>query len=167
MKPIIKWAGGKRWLVESEQLELPDFEGRYFEPFLGGGAIFFHLTPRRAILSDANHRLIDTYTAIKNDWQSVFNELKTLQAKHSKEFYYQERNRIRKMPHTKAAQFLYLNRTCWNGLYRENLNGKFNVPKGTNYDPDITSFGNSNLQGVEVSAAPNPRRYSFDVKFTF
>lgn len=131
MKPFIKWAGGKRWLVSSEQVEFPEFDGRYIEPFLGGGAVFFHLNPSSAILSDLNPRLIRTYKAIKDDWKAVWKELKKLQSKHSKDFYYEERSRNRKVTHTRAAQFLYLNRTCWNGLYRENLKGDFNVPIGT------------------------------------
>lgn len=131
MKPFIKWAGGKRWLVNSNHVMFPDFDGRYIEPFLGGGAVFFHLDPTSAILSDVNPRLIDTYKAVRDDWQAVWKELKKLQPKHSKDFYYEERSRNRKTRHTRAAQFLYLNRTCWNGLYRENLKGQFNVPIGT------------------------------------
>ncbi|WP_323804358.1 Dam family site-specific DNA-(adenine-N6)-methyltransferase [Sulfitobacter litoralis] len=131
MKPFIKWAGGKRWLVSSGQVIIPEFEGRYIEPFLGGGAVFFHLMPSSAILSDVNPRLIDTYRAVQTDWKAVLKEMKKLQTKHSKDFYYEERARQRKTLHTRAAQFLYLNRTCWNGLYRENLSGKFNVPIGS------------------------------------
>ncbi len=131
MKPFIKWAGGKRWLVENEHLQFPKFVGRYIEPFLGGGAVFFHVAPKQAILSDVNSNLINVYLAVRADWRRVEAELRRLQHLHSREFYYQERNRQRKTPHTKAAQFLYLNRTCWNGLYRENLSGKFNVPIGT------------------------------------
>ncbi len=131
MKPFIKWAGGKRWLVDNQQFELPNFDGRYIEPFLGGGAVFFHVAPQRAILSDINPNLINTYRAVRDDWLLVERELKKMQRLHCKEFYYQERDRLRRTPHTKAAQFLYLNRTCFNGLYRENLSGKFNVPIGT------------------------------------
>ncbi len=131
MKPFIKWAGGKRWLIDSEKIQLPDYHGRYIEPFLGGGAVFFHTAPKRAILSDVNPNLINVYRAIKSDWRAVEAELKKLHKLHSKSFYYSERDRERRFPHSKAAQFLYLNRTCFNGLYRENLAGKFNVPIGT------------------------------------
>ena len=110
---------------------LPDFEGRYIEPFLGGGAVFFHLAPKTAILSDVNAKLIDTYKAVKSDWQSVVSVLADMHKKHSKEFYYEERSRVQQSLSTRAAQFIYLNRTCFNGLYRENLAGKFNVPIGT------------------------------------
>lgn len=131
MKPFLKWAGGKRWLVESLQLTIPDYEGTYIEPFLGGGAVFFYSAPCRAILSDVNPRLIETYQAIKDDWRGVEKALRLFHSIHSKNFYYEERNRARRKPHTRAAQFLYLNRTCFNGLYRENLKGVFNVPIGT------------------------------------
>ncbi|MDF2369089.1 Dam family site-specific DNA-(adenine-N6)-methyltransferase [Sneathiella sp.] len=131
MKPFIKWAGGKRWLVESNHLNLPKYSGRYIEPFLGGGAMFFHISPKEAILSDVNPRLINAYRAVRDNWQAVESELRKMQRLHSTHYYYEERNRLRKTPHTSAAQFLYLNRTCWNGLYRENLSGKFNVPIGT------------------------------------
>ena len=131
MKPFIKWAGGKRWLLNDPSFGLPHFSGRYIEPFLGGGAIFFHLGPPSAILSDINERLIDTYRSIRDDWRLVQSSLAEFQDKHSKEFYYAERGRQHSSTHLRAAQFLYLNRTCFNGLYRENLKGQFNVPLGT------------------------------------
>ena len=131
MKPFIKWAGGKRWLVRHSSFELPAYTGRYIEPFLGSGAVFFSIQPSDAILSDLNARLIEVYQAVRDDWKRVEVELRRLQNLHSNSFYYQERSRKRKAKHTRAAQFLYLNRTCYNGLYRENLNGDFNVPIGT------------------------------------
>ncbi|WP_205961711.1 DNA adenine methylase [Pararhodobacter oceanensis] len=131
MKPFIKWVGGKRWLVANRDFNFPTFTGRYVEPFLGGGAVFFHLQPKQSILADLNPKLIETYQAIRDDWRRCESELYRLQKLHSKEFYYEERSRVRRTPHTRAAQFLYLNRTCWNGLYRENLKGQFNVPIGT------------------------------------
>lgn len=71
MKPFIKWAGGKRWLLNDPSFGLPSFDGRYIEPFLGGGAVFFHLAPAQAILSDVNDRLIATYRSIRDEWQTV------------------------------------------------------------------------------------------------
>ena len=131
MKPFIKWAGGKRWLLDEASFALPQFTGRYIEPFLGGGAIYFHLAPAASILSDVNARLIATYRAIRDEWQLVQNSLVEFQTQHSKDFYYAERKRVHAASHLRAAQFLYLNRTCFNGLYRENLKGEFNVPIGT------------------------------------
>lgn len=129
--PFLKWAGGKRWLVSSypDLLNLP-FK-RYIEPFLGSGAVFFHLAPDRAILADRNQELIETYQAIKDDWKLVQRELRKHHRKHSAKYYYAIRQFQPKTPHTRAARFIYLNRTCWNGLYRVNLQGTFNVPIGT------------------------------------
>lgn len=131
MKPFIKWAGGKRWLLNDPHFCIPSFSGRYIEPFLGGGAVFFHLAPPQAILCDVNERLIATYRSIRDEWQLVQEALSDFQERHSKEFYYEERARNHSESHLRAAQFLYLNRTCFNGLYRENLKGEFNVPIGT------------------------------------
>lgn len=130
-KPFLKWAGGKRWLVDRAEFRLPKYEGRYIEPFLGGGAVFFFHKPAQAILSDINSRLIETYCAIRDDWHAVWSALSEHQIKHCKSHYYAERATTKLDRCERAAQFLYLNRACWNGLYRENLKGKFNVPIGT------------------------------------
>ncbi|MGN6729313.1 MAG: DNA adenine methylase [Rhodanobacteraceae bacterium] len=131
LQPFLKWAGGKRWFVSSYSYLLPTNFNRYVEPFLGSGAVFFYLCPKHALLADANRELIEAYTAIKADWVSVQSTLKSHQARHSDDHYYRMRSTQPKLPHTRAARFLYLNRTCWNGLYRVNRQGKFNVPKGT------------------------------------
>jgi DNA adenine methylase len=131
LTPFLKWAGGKRWLSSNYPEIFPIKFDRYIEPFLGGGAIFFDLVPNCAVLSDVNSELILIHQAIRDDWQAVQSALNRHQRSHSKIYFYEERDRIRRKPHEKGAQFLYLNRTCWNGLYRVNLQGKFNVPKGT------------------------------------
>lgn len=131
VSPFLKWAGGKRWLVSSQEEIAPTKFARYLEPFLGSAAVFFHLAPSNGILSDKNSELINAYTAIRDNWRAVDKELRKHQSAHSKAYYYEERSRRRQTPHTRAAQFIYLNRTCWNGLYRVNLKGEFNVPKGT------------------------------------
>ena len=129
--PFLKWAGGKRWLVE-KFLELINYEGeRYIEPFLGSGAVFFGISPSTAILSDTNKDLIDTYIALRDNWQGVSEILHTHHNKHSKLYYYKVRSEPTDSLVEKAAKFIYLNRTCWNGLYRVNLQGAFNVPIGT------------------------------------
>lgn len=129
--PFLKWAGGKRWLTSSypELLQRP-FQ-RYIEPFLGSGAVFFHLAPRHALLADRNSELIETYQAIKDDWHRVLKELHKHNRSHSKRYYYAVRSMKPRNPYTRAARLIYLNRTCWNGLYRVNLHGQFNVPIGT------------------------------------
>lgn len=131
LTPFLKWAGGKRWLVRA-QPDLFNVEyNNYYEPFLGGGAVFFHLEPSTAILSDKNEHLINLYNQIKSAPKELYNELKKHQELHSKEYYYLIRSARPDCPTKRAAQFLYLNRTCWNGLFRVNLKGDFNVPIGT------------------------------------
>lgn len=132
--PFLKWAGGKRWLVKKyPDLFRVNFE-RYIEPFVGSGAVFFHLTPRSSILSDKNIDLINTYRAIKVDYKQVINFLHWHRDRHSEDYYYSVREEVFTDPYMKAARFIYLNRTCWNGLYRVNKKNKFNVPKGTKND---------------------------------
>lgn len=131
MRPFLKWAGGKRWLFESNQFELPAYRGCYREPFLGGGAVFFEHLPKSAVLSDANSRLIELYQVIKDEPESFEDALRVHANRHNKEYYYDVRSNELTNSVERAAQFLYLNRTCWNGLYRENKKGQFNVPIGT------------------------------------
>ena len=131
IKPFLKWAGGKRWLVDRNDFHLPHYTARYIEPFVGGGAMFFSTLPQSAILSDMNTRLIETYQAIQERVDLVVESLVEHQKLHSKEYYYSIRSQKFANRTDRAAQFLYLNRTCWNGLYRENLRGEFNVPIGT------------------------------------
>lgn len=131
--PFLKWAGGKRWLWQRHP-ELFKLEGRrHVEPFLGGAAVFFALKPRSAVLSDLNMDLIQTYRAIRADWKRVWSKLKHHQKLHLEEekYYYFVRDSEPTSESGRAAKFIYLNRTCFNGLYRVNLNGIFNVPKGT------------------------------------
>ncbi len=132
IEPFLKWAGGKRWLVNhySHFFEGIKFE-RYFEPFLGSGAVFFHLRPNQAFLSDLNEELINTYQGVKDVPDQIERLLKEHHKKHCKEYYYFMRKENFSSLAEKAARTIYLNRTCWNGLYRVNLKGKFNVPIGT------------------------------------
>jgi DNA adenine methylase len=129
--PFLKWAGGKRWLTASYAHLIPKKFDRYVEPFLGSGAVFFHLRPNSAVLSDSNAELINTYEQIRLNWQKISQALRRHQRNHCEAYYYEERTRARKAEHERAATFIYLNRVCWNGLYRVNLRGQFNVPIGT------------------------------------
>lgn len=131
MIPFIKWAGGKRWLTDRIVSQVPTSYNRYLEPFLGGAAVFFRLQPKAAVLSDANAELISTYEVVRANPKGVESELRKFQLLHSKTFYYSVRASSPTDPLDQAVRFLYLNRTCWNGLYRVNRNGLFNVPKGT------------------------------------
>lgn len=129
--PFLKWAGGKRWLSDRILQLASPIQGQYIEPFLGGGAVYFALKPPKALLSDVNTELINAYKAIRDDHEKVFSLLKAHHLAHSKEYYYRIRDYNPRCQYRKAARFIYLNRTCWNGLYRVNLNGQFNVPIGT------------------------------------
>mgnify|MGYP003600235234 CR=1 FL=1 len=131
LTPFLKWAGGKRWLVERHEYLLSNSYDCFIEPFLGSGAVFFNLKPKKSILVDKNERLIEAYSAIKNNWQEVQERLSFHHRNHSKEYYYAVRSTVFDSVESRAAQFIYLNRTCWNGLYRVNLKGQFNVPIGT------------------------------------
>ncbi|EAA3799226.1 DNA methyltransferase [Salmonella enterica subsp. enterica] len=142
LQPIIKWAGGKRWLVRKSSELFPTEFNKYIEPFLGGGAVYFHLQPKKAILSDVNPELINVYSAVQKNWKRVVGILKEHQALHCKEYYYIVRGQSPETIYARAARTLYLNRTCWNGLYRVNLDGQFNVPIGTksNVLMDVDAF---------------------------
>lgn len=129
--PFLKWAGGKRWLTKRIIELAQPLGGKYIEPFLGSGAVFFALGPTQAILSDANFDLINTYEAIRNNPQRIFKLLRRHQRLHSYDYYYQIRSYKPRCEFRRAARFIYLNRTCWNGLYRVNRSGEFNVPIGT------------------------------------
>ncbi len=133
MDPFLKWAGGKRWLISKIDTLFPkNFTfNNYCEPFLGSGAVFFHLNPPTGFLSDLNPNLINVYSVIRDDWAGLLDILTTYHEKHCFDFYYNIRKSAPIDPLYSAARFLYLNRTCWNGLYRVNRNGEFNVPKGT------------------------------------
>lgn len=131
MTPFLKWAGGKRWLVSRHATWLRVDAKRYIEPFLGSGAVFFHLQPMSAILTDLNSELISTYLVLRETPDTVVRHLKKHQRQHSQDYYYRIRESIPRSDASRAAKFIYLNRTCFNGLYRVNLQGVFNVPKGT------------------------------------
>lgn len=141
--PFLKWAGGKRWLVKNHPEFFPETSGIHIEPFAGSAAVFFALRPKKGLLSDSNGRLIECFKAIKKNYADFENNLKWFASNHSKEFYYETRNRHFDCETWRAAQFLYLNRVCFNGIYRENLRGEFNVPIGskTNVLLDSDDFG--------------------------
>jgi DNA adenine methylase len=134
--PFLKWAGGKRWLalklMPLIREELDKSQGEYIEPFLGAGAIFFALSPKKATLSDINENLVEVYCEIRRNWLAIVNEIKTWPINES--FYYSVRKMEPSSRFERACRFLYLNRTCYGGLYRENKLGKFNVPYGGGRD---------------------------------
>lgn len=136
VRPIVKWAGGKQWLAAAAKSLAPlEWKGRYFEPFAGGAAFFFSLAPDRAVLADSNSELIRTYAALKHDADRIIDLLDSYS--YEKKLYYYLRDRRPRSPHRAAARFIFLNRTCWNGLYRVNLRGEFNTPFGNFRNPTI------------------------------
>jgi DNA adenine methylase len=141
--PFLKWVGGKGRILSQLTPLLPSGVDlmRHVEPFVGGGAMFFARSPKRALISDVNPALIGTYTAIRDDVESVIAALEPLREAHSPEAYYEVRTRYNggadHAPATRAAMFVYLNKTCFNGLHRVNQRGEFNVPAGRYKNPRI------------------------------
>jgi len=148
IEPFLKWPGGKRWLTTRHLDLFPKTYGSYIEPFLGGAAVFFALSPEKAYLSDANAELINVYNRIKKDRIKVERGLARYQKKHDSDFYYKVRATNPTDTIARAVRFLYLNRTCFNGIYRVNKVGQFNVPIGTK---DAVSFDEGYLEGVANS----------------
>ena len=155
-KPFLRWAGGKTWLVKrlSETLNKQKFV-QYHEPFLGGGAMFFSLCNfEKSYLSDYNTDLINAYKQVRDNPDLVLSHLK----KHTntKEHYYYVRDGFNPISlHGQASRFIYLNQTSFNGIYRVNLNGKYNVPYGFRkkefYDRTVVSIASEKLQGSQIS----------------
>lgn len=139
MNPIIKWAGGKRQLLSELTKYINENElgiGRYYEPFVGGGAMLFALKPQKATINDLNHELITVYKVIKSNPDALIYKLKEHAKNHCRDYYYaiREQDRIAEFSIMSdvdvAARMIYLNRTCFNGLYRVNSKGYFNAPMG-------------------------------------
>ena len=162
-RPVLKWAGGKGRLLPELLDRLPDHFATYHEPFIGGGALFFALAGQgrigRAFLSDANPSLIDVYLALRDDVDGVVAALR--EHVYEREHYYRVRA-LRpeglSLPE-RAARVIYLNKTCYNGLYRENRRGEFNVPVGRYKNPTICDEPNLRaasraLQGVDIGRRP-------------
>jgi DNA adenine methylase len=144
--PILKWAGGKGKLLDALTSRMPARFGSYFEPFLGGGAMFFRLAPRRAVLADCNEDLMNVYRCVAWKVDAVIQRLEVHHRAHDKDHYYAVRERWNAGAHSqtsleRAAAFLYLNKTCYNGLFRVNQKGHFNVPMGRYDQPRICDPG--------------------------
>lgn len=127
MKPFIKWAGGKTALLEILKAEFPPGTKRVIEPFLGGGALLLG-HPFISVVSDLNTRLIETYEVVRDEPLSLIEELDKHAHLYSEEYFYYVRGASFPTATERAAQFIFLNKTCFNGLYRENRKGQFNVP---------------------------------------
>jgi DNA adenine methylase len=150
--PFLKWAGGKGQILSQLESHFPKSFNRYFEPFLGSAAVFFHLVRQNAVqsatLTDVNAELINCFKVIRDDVDSLIPQLRTHEKKHDAKYYYRIRatdpNGISELG--RAARFIYLNKSCYNGLYRVNSRGEFNVPIGSYINPKI--FDEDNLRAV-------------------
>lgn len=141
--PFLKWVGGKRSIIDSLKSRMPDTFNEYYEPFIGGGALFFDLLPKTPHISDANLDLIITYKVVQNDVEKLIIELKKHQRLHCEEYYYRVRARHQQDdPIDVAARLIYLNKTCFNGLFRVNKKGEFNTPMGKYANPGICQEDN-------------------------
>lgn len=144
--PIVKWVGGKRQLMFELLKNLPKSYNRYFEPFIGGGALFFELQPDNAYISDKNEELINLYSVVRDSVDELVRDLNKHEI--SKEYFLKIRNLDRMEKYFKlsnierASRFIYLNRTCFNGMYRVNSKGEFNVPFGNYKNPRIIDENN-------------------------
>ena len=151
-KPFVKWAGGKRQIIDKLNMYAPDEFNTYYEPFVGGGALLFELSPKNAVINDYNEELMNVYNCIKDEikFGKMCKELNHYEANHSEEFYYEIRNkdkdktRFRKMiDYKRAARTIYLNKACFNGLYRVNSKNEFNVP--FNGKMKVNTYDSQNL----------------------
>lgn len=143
IQPFVKWVGGKRQLMDEISKYIPNNYTRYYEPFLGGGAVLFNLEPKKAIVNDLNTELITVYTVIRDNVKELIEDLK--KHENNQEYFY----KIRALDRTegykdlsdvqKASRIIYLNKTCFNGLYRVNSSGQFNSPFGRYKNPNIVN----------------------------
>lgn len=138
-KPFVKWAGGKRQIIDKLKRYVPDEFDTYYEPFIGGGALLFELSPRKAVINDSNEELMNVYSVLCDEekFKKMCSVLNHYEKEHCEDFYYDIRNKDRNKnaykrlsDYTRAARTIYLNKACFNGLYRVNSKNEFNVPFG-------------------------------------
>ncbi len=150
-KPFVKWAGGKRQIVDKLLMYAPDEFNTYYEPFVGGGALLFELSPKKAVINDSNKELINVYNVLRNEekFKKMCSILNTYEKNNSEEFYYELRNKDRNKSsfdrlsdYKRAGRTIYLNKACFNGLYRVNSKNEFNVPFGKKTKVNTYDIGN-------------------------
>ena len=150
-KPFVKWAGGKRQIIDKLKSYAPYEFDTYYEPFVGGGALLFELAPKKAVINDSNKELMNVYSVLcdEDKFNKMCRLLNNYEVKHSEEFYYDLRNKDknkktfdRLSDYTRAARTIYLNKACFNGLYRVNSKNEFNVPFGKKEKVNTYDGGN-------------------------
>ena len=151
-KPFVKWAGGKRQIIDKLKKYVPEEFDTYYEPFVGGGALLFELSPKHAVINDSNEELMNVYRCLCDEekFKKMCNVLNHYKTSHSEEFFYEVRNKDRSKnaynrlsDYTRAARTIYLNKACFNGLYRVNSKNEFNVPFGKKLK--VNTYEGSNL----------------------
>lgn len=161
-KPFVKWAGGKRQIINELKKYVPEDYDCYYEPFIGGGALFFELAPKKAVINDSNNELMNVYEVMCDEYKysKMCHLLNSYEVKNSEEFYYELRNKDRDMKkfeklndYTRAARTIYLNKACFNGLYRVNSKGEFNVPY--NKKNKVNTYDKENLLVVHMYLTMN------------
>lgn len=140
-RPFLKWAGGKRQLVPELLQRMPKKFSKYYEPFIGGGALLLTLQPKKAVINDSNEELINCYSVVKNSLEDLIQDLRT--HRNEEDYFYEVRGWDRqedfskKTPVQRASRIIFLNKTCYNGLFRVNSQGQFNAPFGRYKKPNI------------------------------
>lgn len=144
VKPVLKWVGGKRQIIDQITKHVPKTFSTYYEPFLGGGAVLFELQPKKAVVNDINNELINIYEVIKNNVGELIEDLK--RHKNEEGYFYKireldrDKDRYNNLtPVQKASRIIFLNKTCYNGLFRVNKAGEFNTPFGNYKNPNIVN----------------------------
>ncbi len=158
-RPFLKWAGGKGKLIQQYIPYFPKKFKTYYEPFLGGAAVFFYLNPPSAALTDINAELVNAYRCVRDNVEELILNLEVHQLRHCRDYYYQVRQSPAVTNIEKAARLIYLNKTCFNGLYRENSKGEFNVPIGKYKNPKICNPAllrsvSAALQNAQINVKP-------------
>jgi DNA adenine methylase len=158
-RPFLKWAGGKGKLIQQYIPYLPKKFKTYYEPFLGGAAVFFYLNPPSATLTDINAELVNAYRCVRDNVEELILNLEAHQLRHCRDYYYEVRQSPGVTNIEKAARLIYLNKTCFNGLYRENSKGAFNVPIGKYKNPKICNPAllrsvSAALQNAQINVRP-------------
>lgn len=162
-RPFLKWVGGRRSILPELLKRMPAQYDAYHEPFMGGGALYFAVKPQEAYLSDINFHLVITFKMVRDNVEDVIRQLKVHARLHNKEYYGKARLKLfkEKDPVKLAALFIYINKTCFNGLYRVNASGGFNVPMGDYKNPPI--LDEDNLRACsKVLQGTNIEQHGFD-----
>lgn len=160
-KPFVKWAGGKRQIIDKLLTYVPDNYNCYYEPFIGGGALFFELSPSKAVINDSNEELMNVYRVLcsYDKYSKMCKVLNDYEANNCEKFYYEIRNKDKEASfkrlsdYKRAARTIYLNKSCFNGLYRVNKKGYFNVPY--NKKDKINTYDGANLITINILLSLN------------